>query len=191
LILYKLSWRKWLRLSACTGLLCGLLYLPLIEWTYADKLANGALLYFSHFEFNASFYYVLKSIYLAFEPFQSGRIISQCLGVLTLFTLLLMYKWKHWSFPQMLLVFYSVYLLLSAVVHPWYIIPLVSYAILTGYWTPIVWSFLVFISYTHYSTPTYQENFYAIAIEYLGLMSSFLIELYLRKRKAIVTPVTE
>jgi hypothetical protein len=83
----------------------------------------------------------------------------------------------------MLLVF-TFYLLLSTTVHPWYIATILILSVFTNYKFPVVWSFIVILSYLAYlqiDKADKSENLWIIAIEYIVVFSVFLFELLKRK----------
>jgi hypothetical protein len=49
-----------------------------------------------------------------------------------------------------MLLIWTVYLFMATTVHPWYVIPVVFLGMLTGNVYPLVWSFVVVMSYHFY-----------------------------------------
>ena len=75
------------------------------------------------------------------------------------------------KFPEISLGF-LVYLLLSSVVHPWYIIYLIGLAVFSGYIFPIAWSLVIFLSYFSYrEINAVDESTLLIAVQYIVLLT--------------------
>lgn len=140
-------------------------------------------LYFRNFEFNASIFYLGRSIginALGYDPIQTIGPVLSLLG----FIAIIIYAWFHRNKPlnqihrQMIWVF-VIYLSISTVVHPWYIGLLIAFSVMTNYRFPIVWSFLIFLSYFAYSQENWKENLWLIAIEYLIVFIFIIMDLRL------------
>lgn len=181
----RLGWKHWLLYGPLTASLCVLAFLP---WLQPDLLANlgGSLrLYYQHFAYNASIYYLLGWV--------SGGawnwILGQILPWITVGLLLLMAladrdrSWK--GFPVMLLAGYGLYELLATTVHPWYLAPLVAFAALTRYRWAIVWSLLIPFTYIAYWYGYYQSP-WLIWTEYLLVLGFAVYEwLFVRSEKTL------
>jgi hypothetical protein len=71
----------------------------------------------------------------------------------------------------------TAYFLATRTVHPWYIGSLVWLAIFTGQRYPVYWSFLVGLSYITYLSGNFEEQNWAIFIEY-ALLFAMMIKDY-------------
>ena len=171
------SWRKknvqfiWLGLSIL------IILSPLLLNVNYVNFADSIDLYFRKFEFNASIYYVLRSIGYLLTGYNMISVIGPLLAVANIaFILWLSFKIKEDSLEAFIQVaFYTlvVYLLLSTTVHPWYLImPLLLGISINQRWV-IVWTALVFLSYSHYAGGNYQEHYLFITLEYLLVALSF------------------
>ena len=69
------------------------------------------------------------------------------------------------------------YFAMATTVHPWYLTNLLVIAIFTTFRYPIVWSYLIFLSYATYQTNLYQENLWLVAIEYLIVLVVMIYEI--------------
>jgi hypothetical protein len=77
--------------------------------------------------------------------------------------------------------------LLSTTVHPWYIINILIFAVLSGmYITGICWSFLVFLSYYAYGNPGFDENSFLLTFEYAAVVLSLILELRLNFQSGLL-----
>lgn len=148
-------------------------------------------LYFKVFEFNSfALYYTI----------QIGQLLTgwnqiQVLG--PLFSLITLYVIGKLSFKKgeidwltmvnrMTLV-YLLYLLLSNTMHPWYMLPLLFLSVFTSYSFAIVWSGLIFLSYSFYQTEMSTDISYRIItfLEYILLLYVIYLEL---KKKQLLLP---
>jgi len=77
-----------------------------------------------------------------------------------------------------MLILLSSYYFLSSTVHPWYIIFLLILGISTNYRFPIVWSFLVILSYYAYTNPDFKENLWLVAFEYFLVLGYLGFEVF-------------
>jgi len=74
----------------------------------------------------------------------------------------------------------TAYYLLSTTVHPWYLMLPLFLSIFTTYKYMLVWSWLVFLSYSAYNGYGVEENYLLIAIEYVVVIGIIVFDF--RKR---------
>jgi alpha-1,6-mannosyltransferase len=172
-----LGWRKAILFFLTTGVVCVIVFSPLISLTALENFSSSIGLYHAKFEFNASIYYLVRE----YGFWKVGYNIIQSAG------------WKLGLVSGLLIVAYSlsfpfvnipaptipnarllkafifillIYLLFATTVHPWYVTPLIAFAVLTTYRFVIAWSALIFITYAGYSQGGYTESTYLVAMEY-------------------------
>jgi hypothetical protein len=83
---------------------------------------------------------------------------------------------------------FSFYLFFSTTVHPWYLATLLILSVFTNYKFPIVWSFVIILSYLAYlqlNNADKSENLWVIAIEYLIVYSVLIWEVFIKKDRII------
>ncbi|MDH5680835.1 MAG: DUF2029 domain-containing protein, partial [Spirochaetota bacterium] len=158
---------------AVIGLITGLFFYNLWDFTIMRKFYSSLQLYFAQFEFNAGFYYAMKGIGTVFN-IPLHKWIQPILPLLVFFLISLSAfreKQADWRnlFVKVLFA-WTAYFFLATTVHPWYIIPLIAFSILTKYRYPILWSALIPLSYITYSTTPYTENLYLVALQYILLL---------------------
>ena len=154
----------------------------------ADNLShylNTIGLWFNRFEFNGSIYYVIRAIGYEVKGYNIIRKLGTVspyiiLGIVAVFTFIRNNKTPHVLLTGMLFCL-SCYFIIATTVHPWYIVSLVSLAILTNYSYPLIWSALVVLSYATYGNPDFNENYYLIGLQYGIVYGVFLLELIQRK----------
>lgn len=162
-------WRFFIPLSI---VLC-LIFIPMMRGMHFFTFLSSIDLYFQKFEFNGSFYYLLRHIGQLLTGYNIIKYLGPGLGVLTIVYNL--YKAGRSpsvdirSFTLYALQVWTVYLLLATTVHPWYLISLVFFCVLTPLRYPLWWSGLVILTYTSYSGTLYYENISWIFFEYLCL----------------------
>ncbi len=140
---------------------------------HLSSLLSSTDLYFQSFEFNASIYYLVRWVLASIVGFNPIGFVGPLLSIMSVVYILLV----SWSVRgasglrqvhlQVLLIIFSLYLCFATTVHPWYISTLVALSILSGLRYPIVWSYVVFLSYSAYLSTPVVENQILIALQYL------------------------
>ncbi len=154
------------------------LWLPLFFMGSMHHMMESIWLYFESFEFNASVFYLLK--WLAPNGWRIGLITNGLtVGALLYFA----FRQKVFDYQQLvqsMALIWGIYLLNSAIVHPWYVLPVFVLSVLANRWVGVVWSGLIYLSYSHYWGGGMQENYGVIGLEYVLLLVVFL---FLRKQE--------
>ena len=70
------------------------------------------------------------------------------------------------------------YFTLSTTVHPWYVATPLLLSIFSTYRFAVLWSFVVFFSYSAYTIDGFQENYVLVALEYTVLFLFALAEFF-------------
>ncbi|MEQ9187138.1 MAG: hypothetical protein RLP15_05335 [Cryomorphaceae bacterium] len=169
-----------------------LLFLPVYySLTHLMHYLESLNLYFQHFEFNASIYYIFRLIGNWLVGYNPVAFIGPMMGALTL--LIASYIWFKQPREKLSDALRSVlwvslaYYLLATTVHPWYISFLIIMGIFSRKPFAVIWSVVIFVSYSAYENSIYDENFILITLEY-GILA--LAILYPRfTRKLIVSPI--
>ncbi|CAH1000595.1 hypothetical protein LEM8419_01729 [Neolewinella maritima] len=157
------------------GVATGLLFLPLLLGSGFIEGFGGSLdLYFRTFEFNASVYYLLRA-YGYYELgwnqiARFGPLLAQVAAGL-IFIVALADRRTDWrSLPGLWLAAFIIYLLCATTVHPWYLAVPIALCGFTRWRFPLLWSFLIMLTYVSYTVIPYQENLLVVAVEY-GLVA--------------------
>jgi hypothetical protein len=166
------------------GLTILLLFLPFYSPEFITNYFETVGLWFSNFEFNASVYNVVKKIgvtYFDAKPWELiktyGKITPYIIiGLVLLFSLFRKNEKLTGLINSMLWVM-TIYYILSAIVHPWYIVFLVFLSIFTRYRFALLWSGFVILSYWAYSNPDYKEHLGLLWFEYLVIFAFISYEI--------------
>ncbi len=165
---------KWAFLSSIITLFfVALFFSPFIDKNFLSNFGSSLNLYYQKFEFNASLYYVGKVVSTYFIGYNPIKYVSGTLSLLVILNILLQ-SFRHITIFDKLFWTFFVYLLCQSIVHPWYLTTLVLLSILANKRIGILWSGLVFLSYSHYQNGFYQEKFYLIGLEYFILIAYFI-----------------
>ena len=169
-----LGWRKGLVFCGVFAAATILLLLPLLA--VLPNIAESLDLYFREFQFNASFYYLIRAVGYSVIGWDIGERSGPLLGLITLGGTLLIalatkrsFESRETRLVSALLFALFLYLSLSAVVQPWYVCVPFALSLLTRWRFPVVWTGLVALSYSHFDMGGREEHFALIATEYTVL----------------------
>lgn len=144
------------------------------------NLLESVGLYYNKFEFNASFYYIFRAIGYQIKGWNMIATIGKCTALATFFGILLMALFERdkglSSLVKYALFALTFYLLLANIVHPWYVATLVAFAAISNFRYPILWSWLIGMSYFAYSNADYSENLFLIFLEYAFVLGVLVYE---------------
>ena len=190
LFLKYFGFKKSIVFYGIVGVTSVLLLIPFYSPDFADNYMQTVGLWFSNFEFNAGFYNALKKVAINFDakPWELIKVYGRITPIIViasvvLFTFLRDNKKISGLLTSMLWVL-TLYYLLSATVHPWYIIFLVVLCLFTEFRFPLVWSLSIILSYWAYSNEGFRENYWLLFIEYIvvyGFMSYEIVRLHNKK----------
>lgn len=172
-----------------TGLFTLLFFIPFYSDAFLHNFMDSIHLYFQNFEFNASFYYIIREIGYQVKGYNIIHSVGKITPIIILLVVLgmaLFRKNKATSSLFSSLLFAIVfYYALSTTVHPWYIaLPLIL-SLFTNYRFPLVWSFLIILSYSAYRNASFQENLYFIGLEYMLVYGYMVYEIIKYNRKSV------
>ena len=181
LFLNTLGWKKSIRFYLSIGAVFILLFLPFLSADFYENYSATIRLWFSKFEFNASFYYLFKWVLETTANVAliqiMGLVVVSYLVLQTCF-FLIQKKTTTTALIQNTLVLLSGYFLISTTVHPWYIISLLLLTVFTNYKFARVWSYTLIFSYFAYHQFSVNETWYMLCLEYVPVISILIWELY-------------
>jgi hypothetical protein len=79
--------------------------------------------------------------------------------------------------PAMIVFVLTAYFILGTTVHPWYITTIVAFASLTHWRYPVIWSFMIFLTYINYRMPEFREDLVIVFVEYAVVCIFAFVEL--------------
>lgn len=181
LFLKKLGQINTLKYLLITGVISILLFIPFLSSGLIENFISSIDLYFRKFEFNGSFYYIIRWIGFELKGWNIIQKVGPLLGLSVFMIVLLLSIIRRNEKPHILMVSMlfaiSIYYFLSTTVHPWYIaIPLII-SVFTQFRFVVVWSLVVMLSYSAYSNETFQENYWLIMVEYFVVFGFLMYEL--------------
>jgi len=165
--------------SVC-GLTILLLFLPLLSSELINGLQSSLSLYYQKFEFNASIYFILREF--GFWEFGYNRIefIGKDLINYTFWSIMILAFWqwgKRPILPTLFMFALGIYLLFSTTVHPWYVITLLALSVFTNYRSPLLWTLVIFLTYSGYTISGFQLPTWVLYLEYGSVLAFFIFEL--------------
>jgi hypothetical protein len=184
LFLNYLGFKKSILFYSIVATVSLLLLLPFYSVDFFANYSETVGLWFSNFEFNASIYNVVKKIAVLYFDKKPWELIVSY-GKITPYIIIgivLCFSWfqKKQKLPLLItsmLWVLTIYYLVSATVHPWYIVFLVFLTMFTKFKFPILWSAFVILSYWAYSNPSYTEHLGILCIEYIAILSYMAYEI--------------
>ena len=157
-----------------------LLFIPYFWGIDLANFMTSINLYAKSFEFNSSFYFVLRSIGYWLTGYNQIGTIGPLLRLLTLVIILfLVFKCRPNSLLGLVKVCFlsfTTYLFLATTVHPWYLIMLIFFSVLLKKRWVWVWSGVVVLSYSTYIHDSFEPNLGLIVLEYAIVIAAIIYE---------------
>ena len=158
-----------------------LLFVPFFNLSLLMNMLESIDLYFRKFEFNASLYYMIREVGYWVEGYNVLGRVGLWLSLLTTVALVSVAFVRSFPVPVRLLWMLTLYLAMATTVHPWYITSLLAvavFAISPGYSIRYVllWSGLVWLSYSAYRTSPVHEDSLLLVIEYGIVFTALLLD---------------
>jgi alpha-1,6-mannosyltransferase len=176
LFIFRMKWKQLFVFYGVIGVFTFLLFFPFMHVNLLDTFGSSISLYFKNFEFNGSLYNVFRKIGFQIYGYNQIDNIGKIGQVMVLFSAVLILIKSRRNRDLKSIFNYIVWLLLiyyafASIVHPWYIIYLLTLSIFTNLRFPLVWSFVVVLSYYAYrDVGVVNESYWLIGFEYLILL---------------------
>ena len=162
-----------------------LLFLPFYNADFIDHFSDTVALWFGQFEFNASSYYIARAIGYAITGYNEIAIIGKFIPIIVTIILIgFTFFRKNNTLLRLIetmILMGTVYYFTSTTIHPWYLTTLVALSVFTNYKFPLVWSFMVVLSYFAYANDGYAENLWVVGLEYVVVYGVFIWEVFIKK----------
>ena len=167
-----------------------ILFIPFYSLAFIQNYTQTVILWFQDFEFNASLYYVARTIGYLFRGYNEIGLIGKIFPVIIfLFVLYTTFFRKNKSIKELILSMFivlSFYYFMSTTVHPWYIATLLILSLFTKYKFPLVWSFAAILSYLAYANSDNTENLWVISLEYILVYGFLIWEVFIKKATKMI-----
>lgn len=192
-LLPGLKWKKFLAYSIIVVIVSALLFIPLMDESIVTGFQSSLGYYFKKFEFNASIYYLVREFGYWYFGYNIIQTAGWQLGIISGLMILLI-SFRNFNtryvagldadfFRTLLFVLFS-YFLFTTTLHPWYITTLFALSIFTEFRFTLVWTAMIFLTYSGYHANGFKENLWLIAFEYISVLGYLAFEL-LWKRKEL------
>ena len=182
----KINFKKLISFYVIILMTVVLLFVPFFSLEFISNYSKTVGLWFGNFEFNASIYYLARSIGYTITGFNEIEMISKILPSIAFIIILYFSLFKAnnsiTKLATSMLLVLSCYLFLSTTVHPWYLTTLIVLSVFTNYKYALVWSVIIILSYFAYANIDYAENLWVIALEYLIVFLVFIWEVVYKKK---------
>ncbi|WP_406682712.1 mannosyltransferase [Seonamhaeicola sp. MEBiC1930] len=169
-----------------------LLFTPFISVQFISNYSKTVGLWFQNFEFNASLYYLARAIGYTFRGYNEIGIIGKIIPVIVVLFIMIITFFRNNKTPIQLitamLLALSFYYFTATTVHPWYVATLLMLSVFTTYKFPLVWSFVIILSYLayiHIGTASKSENLWIISLEYLAVYGVLVWELWFKPKPTL------
>ncbi len=181
----RIGWKKTIPYGIISIGITGLLFLPFMDTVFLQHIGSSVGLYFSKFEFNASLFYLIRWLGTQIIGYDIIYAAGPALGVCMLYGM----GWylRKERKPDGQNIFRSwmwiwlIYLACSTIVHPWYVTPLVVFAVFSGYRFPIFWSGAIVLTYFTYRQMPYRESLGLVTLEYTVVFAVMVWELFYKR----------
>ncbi len=176
---------------------CLLLFFPFFDEQVFYSLQRSVTLYFNKFEFNASFYYLVREYGYTMYGYNIIQTVGWKLG-LTTFLIIMIFVWvryrqskreqdpnNHHRVFQDWMWILLIYFLFTTTLHPWYITTLLALSVFTPYRFPVVWTGLIFLTYAGYTSNAFHEVLWLTALEYILMIGYLIYEVWMRRSSLV------
>lgn len=191
LFFYFLKKRSYIYLPFIGGILGALLLLPIfMNFQEFQNFFQSIRLYYQNFEFNGSIYKIARWIGFQIKGYNTIQYTGPILSMIAFLAILSVsihyyFKSKKRIIPLLWMMAFSwiIYLLFSTIVHPWYLVPLLIFAVFTKMRYVVLWSYLIILSYISYSYSPVSEPVWLPFVEYVPVLIILFLELKMKKNQ--------
>ena len=180
-LFFKMPKPKFRKFITYLFFFCFILFLPI--FIGLQNFGSSIDLYFRKFEFNGSFYYLLRFLGYQISGYNLIAYIGPLLGFISTGTIIYIgYNSNKLGLKEIgavAFISFTVFFLCSSIVHPWYLISIVFFGMLGHIRSILFWSYLATFSYYSYNGGYFQEHFFIVMSEYLLFFIAFF---YLDKK---------
>ena len=186
----QLKWKNSIGFTAVTLLVVLLLSQLLLNQGNLHHFVESLKLYFAQFQFNASLFNWINSLYSQKIGWDTTSIVGPIFGKIALLCIILLVLIRSYKKPNDIFIgltfALSIYYIFATTVHPWYLSLILVFSIFTKYKFGILWTFFAPFSYLAYADPNFTENKILNSLLYVILFSFIAYELVKFWRKSSV-----
>lgn len=192
-IFFRMGWKKGFVMLLLSLLIVAILFLPLLTQDLLGGLTQSLGYYYKKFEFNSSLYYLWRQWGFWYYGHNIIQSIAWRLGAIAGAGILAYSYWRSgfslrnpsrvlpgtvvWArLPEDYMFILLIYFLSTTTLHPWYIATMLAVSVFTPYRFVMIWTYLIFLTYSGYAADSFQENYVIVGIEYLGVLAYLTIE---------------
>ena len=155
----ELGFKKLVKWGMITAVASVALLLIVLRFQDLNHFHQSFRLYLYVFQFNSSLIFLADTLFglsgLVFVMAYFPMVVF--VGIMTLNILK-----GRWGISEKLIIAYTIYFIFGSTVHPWYIIILIPFAVISDWKFPIVWSYLIVWSYSFYHVDAVTQNGWVI-----------------------------
>lgn len=157
------SWKRWILWGGLAGIAAFAIVIVYFDWHNIHHVKWSYRLYMYAFHFNSS---TLNAVRGLFGPYGMELMMGIFPKLIFVAILALNFLKKKWQLSERILLAYSIYYLLGTTVHPWYIIVLLPFGLLSDWKFPLVWTYLVVWTYSFYHLEAVRQIGWVVGLEY-------------------------
>ncbi|MCA6362678.1 MAG: hypothetical protein IM638_06540 [Bacteroidetes bacterium] len=191
LLLLPLLWRllgtrRTLQYALVACGVAALCFVPLLAGGFVPHLLSSIDLYFRKFEFNASLYYLVREAGFAVKGYNIIAVAGPVLLLLSLLGIAVLALRKAQDDGVAVLARRAalalfMYYACAAIVHPWYVVPVLLWGVIGRWWFGLVWAVMVWVSYSAYGVDGVDESLWVVFLEYGVVFAVLGRELYVAR----------
>ncbi|MEO9474995.1 MAG: glycosyltransferase 87 family protein [Cyclobacteriaceae bacterium] len=183
------NWKRGIIISAIAVSTCIVTFYPFISNELITNFQSSLGLYFQKFEFNASIYFLLREIGFLIKGYNTIGVLGPVLSLVSttgIIAIAFLGAWKKWPLEKTMLLTLFSYLLFTTTVHPWYILTLIPLGLVSGFYFPIFWSFVICCTYLGYNATGFELSAGWIVFEYVSLLLFLYFEFSKRNHETSI-----
>ncbi len=159
----ELGWKRWILWGAISGVAGLLLLAVFLDLHNIYHVRWSFRLYFYAFHFNSSSMNAIRGL---FGPLAMERAMGFFPNIIFVGILSLNFLRAKWKMSERIILAFAIYYFLGTTIHPWYILTMIPFAILSGWWFPLVWSYLIVWTYSFYHVGSVEQIGWVVGLEY-------------------------
>lgn len=181
LLIPRIGWWRTMQVGGIAVGLVILMFLPFFSQELVTHFLSSIDLYFRTFEFNASFYYLVRWVGEQVKGYNIIAVAGPMLSYITMgYVIYNALKkrnedWRLYFITCLLAI--ALYYLMATTVHPWYITGVLFCGGIVGNWKfPVVWTAVCILSYQAYAGDIFEEDPGLLFLAYAAVILFVIID---------------